>query len=74
MAPKLAPENEAPGIIKDHKYEVHPDTPWGCCALCGLAEAAHAEAMIPYRLPEDLTYRCPNCVQKNIDPCEHQER
>ena len=46
--PALEPDNNVPAIIADHAYAPRdPDEPWGLCT-CGLAEAAHSEALAPY--------------------------
>lgn len=72
MASELAPENEAPGIIKDHKFLPNPEfESYGRCVRCGLAEAAHLEAEVGYQIPSTSKYRCPDCVNKRISPCRH---
>lgn len=45
---QLEAENSAPSNITDHPYQAPVDEPWGRCVGCGMAEAAHAEAVVPY--------------------------
>jgi hypothetical protein len=68
----LAPENEAPGIIKDHKFLPNPEfASYGRCVRCNLAEAAHQFVEVGYQIPSTSKYRCPDCVTKGMDPCVH---
>lgn len=49
----MEPENTHRPIVTDHKYVPRDfKEPWGLCA-CGLAEAAHMEADIPYQPSEE---------------------
>lgn len=69
---RLEPENEQPGIIKDHEYVPrHMDEPWGVC-VCGLAEAAHLEVGEAYKVPEGTPFRCPDCVMTDQEVCNHR--
>lgn len=37
-------------LITDHKYQPKdPKQPWGLCLHCNMAEAAHKEAVKPYK-------------------------
>jgi hypothetical protein len=38
---------------------------------CDLAQAAHKTSEAVY-ITDRLPYRCPDCVTKGIDPCQHQ--
>ena len=69
---EMAPENEAPGIIKDHEYLANPEFgSYGRCVRCGLAEAAHLHIEEGYKIPETSKYRCPDCVTQNKEVCTH---
>jgi hypothetical protein len=52
-----------------------PDGPWfGRCEDCGLSEAAHRATLavaMRERATEAHAYRCPYCVDRRFDPCEH---
>lgn len=67
----MKPENESPAIISSHAYVSSPFKPWGVCAVCGFAEAAHERSNHTYLPGSDLRFRCPDCVTKNISPCVH---
>lgn len=72
---RMAPENEAPGIITDHEYLFNPEWgAWGRCVRCGMAEAAHIASETPYEPPSDLRFRCPDCVTKGYSGCTHIPR
>lgn len=73
---EMAPENEAPGIIKDHKFLPNPEwgADWARCVRCGLAEAAHLECEVHYKIPKGTSYRCPDCVTKDRKKCLHGSR
>lgn len=46
---KLAAEINIGSIIRDHNYRPRdPEEPWGLCAVCKLAQAAHAKSDVPY--------------------------
>jgi len=73
--PKPAPSHDtAPSNITDHAYINKAGQPWGLCAHgnCNLAEAAHRNSATPFK-PNPPSYRCPNCVTKNIEVCAHQD-
>ena len=73
---RMEPENSAPGIITDHKYDAPLDEPWGRCVHCGLAQAAHLEIEpgAEYTTPKGMNYRCPDCVTKGKKTCLHRKR
>ena len=68
----------APAIIGDHPHRADPW--WDRCqhpvdedgTLCGLGAAAHTQTETGADFT-GLTYRCPDCVTKRIDPCTHQK-
>jgi transposase-like protein/transcriptional regulator with XRE-family HTH domain len=64
--------DSSPSHITDHAFMAPTGEPWGRCTQCGMAEAAHAEALISYD-PDDgkIDWRCPNCVTANIAVCGH---
>lgn len=69
------PEHDtAPSNITDHPYVSPSGQPWGKCAVadCGMAEAAHRDSSTPFK-ETATSYRCPDCVTKNIEVCEHPE-
>jgi hypothetical protein len=72
--PITSPDNEAPSNVTGHPYQPPAGRPEGLCTFegCHLGEAVHSSAVKPY-VPEAKTYRCPNCVTLDIDPCEHQD-
>lgn len=63
--PKLEPEGSVNvnKLIKDHPFRTEASKPWGQCiyryttngarARCGLAQAAHAETLMPYKVKGD---------------------
>lgn len=68
---RLKPENETPGIIKDHQFiPKNINERWGVCR-CGLAEAAHISAVNSYKIPKGTPHRCPDCVTTNKEFCTH---
>lgn len=72
----LEPEGATPSMIHDHAFHAVPW--WAPCELstCGIGAPAHAdmspvsEAWMRAEL-RDLPYRCPYCVDREIDPCPH---
>jgi hypothetical protein len=69
-----------PASIAEHPFtsfmSVH--LAWGRCTICGLAAAAHTNAIVFYEPPAELPYRCPDCVIRSeathkIVPCFHRE-
>ena len=72
--PITNPDNEAPSNVTDHPYQAPEGQPWGRCAFegCNLAESVHQASVTPY-VPGATSYRCPNCVTLDIDPCLHQD-
>lgn len=66
-------EGYAPANVTDHPYQPPLGEPWGRCTVegCRLAESVHQASAAPYQ-PEATTYRCPNCVTREVDSCEHK--
>jgi hypothetical protein len=81
-------DTQAASNVIDHPYEPPEGRPWDRCAhvynppngkpkglhgyaVCGLSQAVHKHVPKPYE-PEATSYRCPTCVDLDIDPCEHQ--
>lgn len=63
-----------PATIADHPFTTFkPILAWDRCTICGLAVAAHLEALVIYEPPADLPYRCPDCVQTGTATCSHRE-
>jgi hypothetical protein len=54
----------------NHVFMPAADAPWGLCMLCHRSEAAHFATLVDPDAPE-LPYRCPYCVDRCLDPCEH---
>lgn len=73
MGKLIRPDNEAPSNVTDHPFTAPDGEPWGRCTFegCGLAESVHSVSATPFE-PTAETYRCPDCVMMNIDPCTHE--
>lgn len=61
-------------MITNHAFAAEPW--WDRCAACGLSMAAHVYTDAASMGAMDaefaaLTYRCPYCIDRRIDPCPH---
>jgi hypothetical protein len=59
-------------LIENHPFEA--EEWWDRCGRCGLSMAAHKYMDDGLRIEQelaDLPYRCPYCVDRRRDVCEH---
>jgi hypothetical protein len=61
-------------LIENHVYRAEPW--WDRCVTCGLSMAAHVHVAAQTLSAMEtelagLTYRCPYCIDRRIDPCPH---